>query len=72
VRLLLNGDNRKQQLTSLRKKIFDHKESVGHKAAVKITEVGKKETLETVCLQSLTREKEITNKIFRTAYKVAK
>jgi hypothetical protein len=66
------GDNRKQQLTSLRKKILDHKESAGHKAAVKITEEGKKETLETVCLQSLTREKEISNKIFRTAHKVAK
>jgi hypothetical protein len=46
------GDNRKQQLTSPRKKI-DHKESPGHKAAVKITEEGEKETLETVCLQSL-------------------
>jgi hypothetical protein len=55
------GDNRKQQLTSLRKMIFEHKENAGHKAAVKITE-GKKETLETVCLQSLTKEKEITKK----------
>jgi hypothetical protein len=58
------SDNRKQQLTSLRKKIFDHKEIAGHKAAVKITGEGKKETLETVCLQSLTREKEIPIKYF--------
>jgi hypothetical protein len=39
------GDNRKQQLKSLRKKIFDHKESAGHKAAVKINEEGKKKHL---------------------------
>jgi hypothetical protein len=31
------GDNMKQQLTTLRKKIFDHKENAGHKAAFKIT-----------------------------------
>jgi hypothetical protein len=66
------GDNRKQILTSLWKMIFDHNESSGHKAAVKITVEGKKEAIEKVCLKTQTRGKEITNKIFRAAYKVAK
>ncbi|XP_054834515.1 E3 SUMO-protein ligase KIAA1586-like isoform X2 [Eublepharis macularius] len=65
------GETRKQQLTSLRKKIFEHKESAVHKTAVKINE-GQKKGLETVCLNSLAIEKEITNKIFRTVYKAAK
>jgi hypothetical protein len=66
------GENRKQQLTSLRKKIFDHKESSCHKAAVKLDEEAKKEKLETVCLTSMSRRKDISAKIFRTAYKLAK
>ena len=36
------GDDRKKQLTSLRKKIFDHKESAGHQAALKIKKKLKK------------------------------
>ncbi|XP_065668012.1 E3 SUMO-protein ligase KIAA1586-like [Hydra vulgaris] len=66
------GENRKQQLSSLRKKIFDHKESVGHQAALKMVEEAKKETLSNNILKSLTREKIVTANIFRTAYKVAK
>jgi hypothetical protein len=44
------GENLKQQLTLL-KKIFDHKESSCHKAAVKLAEEAKKEKLERVCLK---------------------
>jgi hypothetical protein len=66
------GITREQQLTSLRTKIFKHKESSGHKTAMKILEEAKKETLNKVCLESLSRQKEVTVKIFRMAYKVAK
>ncbi|XP_065662771.1 E3 SUMO-protein ligase KIAA1586-like [Hydra vulgaris] len=51
------GENRKQQLSSLRKKIFDHKESVGHQAALKMVEEAKKETLSNNILKSLTLAK---------------
>jgi hypothetical protein len=39
---------------------------------MKISEEAKKETLKKVCLKSLSCQKEVTAKIFRTAYKVAK
>jgi hypothetical protein len=55
-----------------RKTNFDHKESSCHKAAVKLAEETNKEKLETVCLKSMSRQKDVSAKIFRTAYKVAK
>jgi hypothetical protein len=58
-------------LTSL-KRIFDHKESSCHKAIVKLVEEAKKQNLETVCLKSVFRQKDVSPKIFRTAYKVTK
>jgi ribosomal protein L19E len=39
---------------------------------MKILEEAKKETLEKVCLKSLSRQKEVTAKVFHKAYKVAK
>jgi hypothetical protein len=57
---------------SLRKKSVDHKESSCHEAADKLVEEAQKEMLEKVCMKSLSCEKEITAKVFRTAYKVAK
>ena len=66
------GDEKKKQQNSLRKKILLHKESAGHQTAVKIVTEAEKEKLENVVLKSLTREKTVTAKIFRTAYKVAK
>jgi hypothetical protein len=39
---------------------------------MKILEEAKKETLEKVCLKSLSRQEEVTAKIFCTANKVAK
>lgn len=66
------GTKRSQQLTSLRKKIFEHKESSVHKAALKILLERKNEHLEKVCLKHLAQEKDITIKMFRTAYKIAK
>lgn len=66
------GEDKKIQQMSLRKKIFLHKESAGHQTALKIVAEAEKEKLESVVLKSLTREKTVTAKIFRTAYKVAK
>lgn len=66
------GENRAQQQTALRKKIFDHKDSAAHKAALKILEESQKETLENICLKTISKEKEVTARILRTAYKVAK
>jgi hypothetical protein len=48
--------------------MFEHKESMGHKAALKLLVEAKKETL----VKTLAREKEVTSKIFWTVYKVAK
>ena len=66
------GDEKKKQQNSLRKKILLHKESAGHQTAVKIVTEAEREKLENVVLKSLTREKTVTAKIFRTAYKVKK
>lgn len=66
------GESRAQQQTALRKKIFDHKDSAAHLAALKILEESQKETLDKVCLKAISKEKEVTARIFRTAYKVAK
>jgi hypothetical protein len=67
-----SGKERKLQLGSLRKKIFDHRGSIAHKAALKIISEAKKKQIENTFLKSLSREKVITANIFRTAYKVAK
>ncbi|KAK0048443.1 E3 SUMO-protein ligase [Biomphalaria pfeifferi] len=66
------GTDRQQQLMSLRKKLFDHKETAAHKAALKILTEAEAAPIENVLLKALTREKIVTAKIFRTAYKVAK
>jgi hypothetical protein len=41
-----SGKDRKQQLSSLRKKMFDHRESAAHKAALKIVAESEKMSLE--------------------------
>ena len=66
------GDTKQKKQTSLGKKIFDHKESAGHKAAVEILTESKDGKLEKTILRQNSHEKEITRKIFRTAYKVVK
>lgn len=66
------GENKCDQMLSLRKKIFKHKESLAHKAALKILSTAKLKTLETACTKAFDKEKEVTANVFRTAYKVAK
>jgi hypothetical protein len=65
------GITREQQVTSLRTKIFKHRESSGHKTAMKMLEEAKKETRKKVRLKSLCRQKEVTAEIVCTAYTVA-
>lgn len=60
------GESRKQQLMSLRKKIYEHKESAAHKACQKIKSEAKNETI-----KSEAKNKTL-EKVFRIAYKVAK
>jgi len=66
------GESQQQQLTSLRKKIFAHKDTASHRAAVKLLEEADRESLEAVILRAQSQEKVTTAKVFRTAYKVAK
>lgn len=66
------GMNKSEQMLSLRKKIFKHKESAAHQAAVKILTKAELKSLETACTKAFENEKEVTANIFRTAYKVAK
>jgi hypothetical protein len=64
--------NQSDQLLSLRKKIFKHKESSAHQAALSILETAKTISLETVCTKAFENEKEVIANVFRTAYKVVK
>jgi hypothetical protein len=52
--------------------MFEHKESTGHKAVLKLLAETEKGILRNVLVKTLVREKEITSKIFRTEKKVAK
>lgn len=72
IQVTANGATRQRQLSSLRKKIFEHKESESHKTVVKIQKESKNKELENVCFKSISHKANITERIFRTAYKVAK
>jgi hypothetical protein len=66
------GDNRSKQQLSLRKKIFLHRESEGHKRAVAVL----KEAGDGILSQSFAKQHkaitETTERVFRTAYKQIK
>uniref|UniRef100_A0A8C5WBW7 Uncharacterized protein n=1 Tax=Leptobrachium leishanense TaxID=445787 RepID=A0A8C5WBW7_9ANUR len=67
------GESRKQKLLSLRKKIYEHKESATHKAAEKMhAEAADDKPLEEVFLNAASRNEAGTANVFRTAYKIAK
>ena len=66
------GTDKEKQCTSLRKKIFKHKNSSAHQSAEKMQEEAGMESLKT-CLEKETDEYfKTTSRIFRTAYKNAK
>ncbi|KAG8300247.1 hypothetical protein J6590_080294 [Homalodisca vitripennis] len=66
------GDTKEKKQTSLRKKIHDHKESARYKAADEILSEVKDGALEKNILKQRSQEKEVTEKMFQTAYKVVK
>ena len=66
------GTDKEKQCTSLRKKIFKHKNSSAHQSAEKMQEEAGMESLKT-CLEKETDEYfKTTSRIFKTAYKNAK
>ncbi|XP_023820933.1 E3 SUMO-protein ligase KIAA1586-like isoform X1 [Oryzias latipes] len=67
-----SGHTRNVQLSSLRKKIHEHKNSAAHKEVVKILETAKKDTLVNMNTKSQDFAFETTARVFRTAYYVAK
>uniref|UniRef100_A0A3P9IIB3 DUF4371 domain-containing protein n=1 Tax=Oryzias latipes TaxID=8090 RepID=A0A3P9IIB3_ORYLA len=67
-----SGHTRDVQLSSLRKKIHEHKNSAAHKEVVKILETAKKDTLVNMNTKSQDFAFETTARVFRTAYYVAK
>jgi hypothetical protein len=67
-----NGSNKSAQLTSLRKKIFLHKQSAVHLTAETISAKAEKETIESICDKMNMANLESTIKIFRSAYYLAK
>uniref|UniRef100_A0A3B3IFA6 DUF4371 domain-containing protein n=1 Tax=Oryzias latipes TaxID=8090 RepID=A0A3B3IFA6_ORYLA len=66
-----SGHTRDVQLSSLRKKIHEHKNSAAHKEVVKILETAKKDTLVNMNTKSQDFAFETTARVFRTAYYVA-
>uniref|UniRef100_A0A3Q1CW52 DUF4371 domain-containing protein n=1 Tax=Amphiprion ocellaris TaxID=80972 RepID=A0A3Q1CW52_AMPOC len=66
------GQTREIQLTSLRKKIHEHKNSLAHKEADKILQTAKKDILMNINATSQEFAFETTARVFRTADYVAK
>lgn len=67
-----NGSTKSAQLTSLRKKIFKHKQSTSHMTAETISAKAKSETIQKFCDKMNASHLECTIKVFRSAYYLAK
>lgn len=67
-----NGFTKSQMLTSLRKKIFLHKNSRSHIAAETAILERENRTLENTFISNFNKDKEITGNVFRTVYKLCK
>lgn len=66
------GNVREKQVTSLRKKIYDHRDSGSHKQAIELKKEAGNEKLKTVVTDSQKQHEDSTCKVFRTAYYIAK
>jgi len=66
-----NGKGRREQLTSLRKKIFEHSKSSAHSSEETIL-WGKEERMEKLAEKVSAHDEDLTCKIFPTAYHLAK
>jgi len=67
-----NGKGRREQLTSLRKKIFEHSKSSAHNSAETILRVKKEERMEKLAEKMSAEDEDLACKSFRTAYHLAK
>lgn len=67
-----SGNNKERQKTSLRRKIFDHKNCASHKTATKMLEEAKQDQLSETFLAQQKSSLNATCKLMRTAYSVAK
>ena len=59
------GGSKADQMTFLQKKIFTHKESSAHQAALKILTAGSEKSLESARVKTLENEKLVTANVFR-------
>lgn len=66
------GSNKKDQQTSLRKKLFDHRTSQAHGLANKIQTNAKKHQIQNSVASMAKEQQAVTERVFRTAYKQAK
>jgi len=65
------GETRAKLVLSLRKKIYEHRDSASHKAAESVQKTASSETLKTVVTEQQTEHVESTCKVFRTVYYLA-
>jgi hypothetical protein len=66
------GQSREAKLTSLRKKMKEHKDSTAHSMAERISREAESKTLEKVVDSMTKSEEDATTKVMRTAYYIAK
>ena len=66
------GSSRESQLTSLRKKIKKHKDSLAHLSAERLIRLGEKSTMEKVVDKMMQADTAATVKVMPTAYYIAK
>ena len=70
--IMPNGKGRREQLMSLRKKLFVHSKSSTHKIAEAILQGKKEERIENLAEKMSAHDEDLTCKSFRTAYHLAK
>ena len=66
------GDTHDKQVTSIRKKIYDHRDSASHKQAVSIQHIAGGEKLKAVIVENQKQHLDTTCNVFRTVYYIAR
>lgn len=66
------GATKRQRQKALRKKIYQHRQTDAHIKALELEKTAKKRKLEEAFMEQHSEHKEVTQKIFRIAYKQAK
>lgn len=65
------GNVHSQQLTAIRKKIYEQRDSASHKKAEEIQERASVDTLKTVLVENQREQVDVTCRVFRTVYYIA-